>query len=219
MPVGNVLRRDFGRRGQPSDANALVTDWGSVSERSHRLIGDPPHSSNLPDMEVWEESAPGVLRLPSGRLVRGRGLRQPLPAGALPQFALYLQEHRRRPSLGRRGGCAGQTGGCPLIRLRPARPSPTSGSAPRSSGSRWPAAGDGAGPAPRWRAWPSWTACQPPTPWGTCASITTRGQWKRPGSGGSLRDSNDDVLLCRRIRLRRLRRDGVAPSSARKSNA
>ncbi len=41
-------------------------------------------------MELWEESAPGVLRLPSGRLVRGRG-RQPLPAGALPQFALYLQ--------------------------------------------------------------------------------------------------------------------------------
>ncbi len=32
-----------------------------------------------------------MLRLPSGRLVRGRGLRQPLPAGALPQFALYLQ--------------------------------------------------------------------------------------------------------------------------------
>lgn len=42
-------------------------------------------------MESWEESAPGVLRLPSGRLVRGRGLRQALPAGPLPQFALYLQ--------------------------------------------------------------------------------------------------------------------------------
>jgi hypothetical protein len=42
-------------------------------------------------METWNESAPGVLGLPSGRLVRGRGLRQPLPAGPLPQFALYLQ--------------------------------------------------------------------------------------------------------------------------------
>ncbi len=42
-------------------------------------------------MEVWEESASGVLRLPSGRLVRGRGLSQPLSAGPLPQFALYLQ--------------------------------------------------------------------------------------------------------------------------------
>ena len=42
-------------------------------------------------MEAWEQSAPGVLRLPSGRLVRGRGLRQPLPAGPLPQFALLLR--------------------------------------------------------------------------------------------------------------------------------
>ena len=32
----------------------------------------------------------GVLRLPSGRLVRGRGLRRPLPAGLEPTFALYL---------------------------------------------------------------------------------------------------------------------------------
>ncbi len=48
-------------------------------------------SSTLPEMEAWEESAPGVFRLPSGRLVRGRGLRQPLPAGPVPQFALYLQ--------------------------------------------------------------------------------------------------------------------------------
>ena len=33
---------------------------------------------------------PGVLRLPSGRLVRGRGLRRPPPAGPPPAFALYL---------------------------------------------------------------------------------------------------------------------------------
>jgi protein-tyrosine phosphatase len=32
----------------------------------------------------------GVLRLPSGRLVRGRGLSRPLPAGPEPTFALYL---------------------------------------------------------------------------------------------------------------------------------
>lgn len=42
-------------------------------------------------MEPWEESAAGVFRLPSGRLVRGRGLRRPLPAGLLPQVTLYLQ--------------------------------------------------------------------------------------------------------------------------------
>ncbi|MFI5661253.1 protein phosphatase [Streptomyces sp. NPDC051684] len=39
---------------------------------------------------TWEAGAPGVLRLPSGRLVRGRGLRDPLPAGALPTYGVYL---------------------------------------------------------------------------------------------------------------------------------
>ncbi|NKY60612.1 protein-tyrosine phosphatase family protein [Nocardia flavorosea] len=38
----------------------------------------------------WDPAAPGVLRLPSGRLVRGRGLRNPLPSGDTPQFGLYL---------------------------------------------------------------------------------------------------------------------------------
>jgi hypothetical protein len=38
----------------------------------------------------WEPGAPGVLALPSGRLVRGRGLRRPLPPGPAPQFGLYL---------------------------------------------------------------------------------------------------------------------------------
>ena len=39
---------------------------------------------------TWEPTAAGVLRLPSGRLVRGRGLRHPLPPGPRPTFALYL---------------------------------------------------------------------------------------------------------------------------------
>ncbi|WP_084956258.1 protein-tyrosine phosphatase family protein [Thermoactinospora rubra] len=41
----------------------------------------------------WEPATPGVLRLPSGRLVRGRGLRRPLPGGQEPTFALYLLGH------------------------------------------------------------------------------------------------------------------------------
>jgi Swiss Army Knife protein, DSP-PTPase phosphatase domain len=46
--------------------------------------------------QAWDPAAPGILKLPSGRLVRGRGLRQPLPAGdsaslaLLPEFGLYL---------------------------------------------------------------------------------------------------------------------------------
>jgi Protein-tyrosine phosphatase len=39
---------------------------------------------------LWDPAAPGVLRLPSGRLVRGRGLRRPLPEGAVPDFGVYL---------------------------------------------------------------------------------------------------------------------------------
>jgi len=39
----------------------------------------------------WDPAAPGVLRLPTGRLVRGRGLRRPLPSGPEPSFGLYLQ--------------------------------------------------------------------------------------------------------------------------------
>lgn len=40
--------------------------------------------------ETWEADGVGVLRLPSGRLVRGRGLLRPMPAGPTPHFALYL---------------------------------------------------------------------------------------------------------------------------------
>jgi len=42
----------------------------------------------------WDPAAPGILRLPSGRLVRGRALANPLPAGPLPDFALYVLGER-----------------------------------------------------------------------------------------------------------------------------
>ncbi|SRR5712692_9953010 len=42
-------------------------------------------------MERWDQTSPGVLRLPSGRLVRGRGLRRGTAEGAVPEFGLYLQ--------------------------------------------------------------------------------------------------------------------------------
>ncbi|MBA2558376.1 MAG: protein phosphatase [Propionibacteriales bacterium] len=38
----------------------------------------------------WKEAGHGVLALPSGRLVRGRGLCRPLPEGPEPRFGLYL---------------------------------------------------------------------------------------------------------------------------------
>lgn len=42
-------------------------------------------------MGQWEQTMPGVLRLPSGRLVRGRGLRHGAPQPPDPEFGLYLQ--------------------------------------------------------------------------------------------------------------------------------
>ena len=45
----------------------------------------------------WDDGAPGVLTLPSGRRVRGRGLGAPLPPGPLPELGLYLLG--RRPEL------------------------------------------------------------------------------------------------------------------------
>ncbi len=39
---------------------------------------------------TWEPTTPGVLSLPSGRLIRGRGVRRPLCEGGVPDFGLYL---------------------------------------------------------------------------------------------------------------------------------
>jgi len=45
-------------------------------------------------ISAWEAESEGLLILPSGRTVRGRGLRRPLPAaGQEPTFALYLLGH------------------------------------------------------------------------------------------------------------------------------
>lgn len=40
---------------------------------------------------AWDPNGPGVMRLPSGRVVRGRGLRTPMPPGPSPDFGVYLQ--------------------------------------------------------------------------------------------------------------------------------
>src|SRR4051794_41922210 len=45
---------------------------------------------NRPVSERWAADAEGVVTLPSGRRVRGRGLRRPAPAGPDPEFGVYL---------------------------------------------------------------------------------------------------------------------------------
>ncbi|WP_338675066.1 protein phosphatase [Streptomyces sp. SCSIO 30461] len=44
--------------------------------------------------EPWNPCDPKVLTLPSGRMVRGRGLRYGLPQGQTPTFAVHLTDHR-----------------------------------------------------------------------------------------------------------------------------
>ena len=48
-------------------------------------------------MSAWGAGAPGILSLPSGLLVRGRGLRRPLPDDTLPEFGIYLLNKRPEP--------------------------------------------------------------------------------------------------------------------------
>jgi hypothetical protein len=46
----------------------------------------------------WDLDDPGVVELPSGRRVRGRALRRPLPRGPSPEFAIYLRGRGPAPS-------------------------------------------------------------------------------------------------------------------------
>ncbi|MFI1801726.1 protein-tyrosine phosphatase family protein [Streptomyces sp. NPDC020379] len=44
--------------------------------------------------EPWSAGTPGVVRLPSGRLVRGRGLRYGLPEGQTPTLTVHMTGQR-----------------------------------------------------------------------------------------------------------------------------
>jgi hypothetical protein len=48
-------------------------------------------------MSSWLERSPGVLALPSGRLVRGRGLRRQSTGGPTPEFGIYLLNEQPNP--------------------------------------------------------------------------------------------------------------------------
>lgn len=48
--------------------------------------------------ESWDPKDPGTIRFPSGVLVRGRGLRHPLPPGPAPSFAVHLLGRQPPPT-------------------------------------------------------------------------------------------------------------------------
>ena len=53
-------------------------------------MGSSLGRDTIEEVSSWGRHGPGVLRLPSGRLVRGRGLRRGVTEGTAPQFGLYL---------------------------------------------------------------------------------------------------------------------------------
>lgn len=52
----------------------------------------------LPGDNGWPVGTPGLLRLPSGRVVRGRGLSRPVPDGAAPTLGIYLLGREPAPT-------------------------------------------------------------------------------------------------------------------------
>ena len=44
-------------------------------------------------MASWQSGTPGVVALPSGRRVRGRGVGYSMPPGAQPAVSVYLLDH------------------------------------------------------------------------------------------------------------------------------
>ena len=69
---------------------------GRAGTRTVRVAGGRATLGNM--TLTWEPGQEGVLELPSGRLIRGRGLIRPLPAGPRPDFGLYLLGKRPAPA-------------------------------------------------------------------------------------------------------------------------
>lgn len=74
---------------------------GAAKDRCRRmaLSAQAPcvAADSLAIVNAWSASDPGVMVLPSGRLLRGRGLRQPMPNGLAPDFGIYLLSRQPQP--------------------------------------------------------------------------------------------------------------------------
>lgn len=139
---------------------------------------------------TWDPTMPGVVRLPSGRLVRGRGLRRQMPEGPLPDFGLYLLG---KPPAGTRWDSRWLC--WPDFRL-PA----DQGDARDALRDAWRRAADGRvevacgggaeGRALRSPVLPCWTVYPLMRPSLSCESTTTLGRSRRLGSAATSCDSS-----------------------------
>jgi heme-degrading monooxygenase HmoA len=79
-----------GFRGSPAYA-----EWRRLLHGFYDPLPEVGHATGVLTAEApWPEGGPGVVVLPSGRRLRGRGLRRPLPDGPLPGFAVHLVGRR-----------------------------------------------------------------------------------------------------------------------------
>ena len=109
----------------------------------------------------------GAIALPDGTAVRGRGRREPVPAGPLPGVRALPRETRDSGSPnGPPSGSTGPTSALRATRTRRPRASSAPTSRPGPVGAwRSPAAAGPGAPAPFSRAWPCSPGTRPTTPW------------------------------------------------------
>lgn len=69
-----------------------ATGHAAARRSSRASTGHCCHGGSYthPMPDTWDAVAGGVMRLPSGRLIRGRGVRRPLPAGPSPSFTVFV---------------------------------------------------------------------------------------------------------------------------------
>ncbi len=159
-----------------------------VDEPVNHQVGDP-----------WTEGAPGILRLPSGRLVRGRGLRRALdPAAPTPSYAVYLLGSQP-PEV----PWEFRWIDWPDFRLPKDRADARAALGEvweRAAGERVEVAcGGGRGRTGTALACLAvLDGCRPTRRWRMCAPVTTGTPWRRPGSGGTSGGSSEGVSQVQR---------------------
>src|SRR2546430_6002324 len=73
-----------------TDASATISVYHREAAERH-LPDVGVRRLDVPMSDLWDERGPGIVRFPSGRLIRGRSYRRPLPPGPLPTLTVFLR--------------------------------------------------------------------------------------------------------------------------------
>jgi hypothetical protein len=135
--------------------------------------------------EGWDASAPGVLRLPSGRLIRGRGLCLHGAEVSAPNFGLYLSNARPAPVARQARWVRWPDFRLPATVVTLLTHYAKRGFELKMSGWRSPVRAVVDGPELPLLASRRWTAFQPSRRWPSCGNTTTLARSRRRGSVGT----------------------------------